>query len=79
MSQSLFCYHCRAYHPLEAMTRYPTKKGLRWRCINSLRAANQDLPSRDAFGRAQTAANQEMARRHAQQAHLIRISQVREW
>lgn len=79
MTQRLFCYHCRAYHPIEDMARYPTKSGLRWRCVHSIRAADQDVGCRDAFGKAQTSANRDLARRQAERSHMLWVARQRQW
>ena len=57
MSDLLFCYHCRAYHPKEEMRQIDTKGGKRWRCIKSIEATKVGRNSREAFGREQTAIN----------------------
>ncbi|MDD5248463.1 MAG: hypothetical protein PHY45_05735 [Rhodocyclaceae bacterium] len=57
MADTLFCYHCRAYHPKEEMRQIDTKGGKRWRCIKSIEATLRGRESREAFGREQTAMN----------------------
>jgi hypothetical protein len=57
MADTLFCYHCRAYHPKEEMRQIDTKGGKRWRCIKSIEATLRGKESREAFGREQTAIN----------------------
>lgn len=65
MSEMLFCYCCRAHHPRDQMRLFPTRVGLRWRCIRSIEAAGRSIPERDLFGQRQTATNREAARRAA--------------
>lgn len=65
MTQKIFCYHCRVYHPLEQVRKIVTGKGPRWRCIRTLDAARRSREERDAFGRMQTEANRAEARRLA--------------
>lgn len=57
MSDTLFCYHCRSYHPKEEMRRIDTKGGKRWRCIKSIMATKQGRQAREAFGLQTSAIN----------------------
>lgn len=72
MTDTLFCYSCRMRHPKEKMQLYPTKHGLRWRCLSSIQGANGSLSEREAFGQRQTRINREQARIHAQYSLLPR-------
>lgn len=75
MSEMLFCYCCRTHHPKEQMRPFPTKPGLRWRCLRSIEAAGQPAGQRDEFGRRQTHINREIARRQGESvAQLRRLS-----
>ena len=56
MSNTAYCHTCNARHPREEMRQVTTKNGVRWRCINTIKAARQALAKRQAFG-AQTTAN----------------------
>ena len=49
-----FCYHCRAYHPVEEMRQIGTRSGKRWRCLRSIDATRATRDARDAFGRTVT-------------------------
>ena len=58
MSETAFCYHCAAHHPLAAMRQIETKGGgKRWRCLKSIEAAKKGREEREAFGRRMTEAN----------------------
>lgn len=63
MSEKIFCYHCRVYHPREQVRQIETRKGPRWRCLRTLDAACRSREERDAFGRQQTEANRTEAQR----------------
>jgi hypothetical protein len=72
MTESLFCYCCRVHHPKEQMRPFPTKHGLRWRCIRSIEAAAGGRSARDAFGQQQSEFNREDSRRSAERTVLHR-------
>jgi hypothetical protein len=57
MSETAFCYHCGAYHPIEEMRQTLTKSGKRWRCVKSIELTKQGSAKREAFGRQTTANN----------------------
>ena len=57
MADTLYCYHCRNYHPKEEMRQIETKGGKRWRCIKSIEATKRGKECREAFGRETTAIN----------------------
>lgn len=57
MSETVFCYHCGTYHPIEEMRQILTKSGKRWRCIKSIELTKQGSAKREAFGRQTTAKN----------------------
>ena len=57
MADTLYCYHCRTYHPKEEMRQIDTKGGKRWRCIKSIEATKRCTAERDSFGRHVTAIN----------------------
>lgn len=50
MSDKVFCYHCRSYHPSEEVRLIQTRSGKRWRCEKSIRAGRTAVELRDAFG-----------------------------
>ncbi len=54
---TLYCYHCRTYHPREEMRQLETKTGKRWRCIKSIEATQRGKADRDAYGKQMTAMN----------------------
>jgi hypothetical protein len=56
-AETIYCYHCRRYHPREEMRRIETKGSKKWRCINSIEATKKSTTQRDAFGKSVTAIN----------------------
>jgi len=51
MTHTVFCYHCRAFHPVNEVRNTRAKPSKRWRCIRSLAApqtgpAERELPVR---------------------------------
>jgi len=79
MSEMQYCYCCRSHHPVDQMRQFPTRAGIRWRCLRSIQAAQRDPGERDAFGRQQTAINRRDARQVAErpfvplaERHLLR-------
>ena len=65
MTERLFCYTCRAYHPSAQMMRFHTRGGLRWRCRRSVEAAKCSVAERDTFGEQQTGINIDTAKQIA--------------
>ncbi len=57
MSDTIYCYHCRTYHPKDQMRQLETKTGKRWRCIKSIEATKRSQAMRDAYGQEVTAMN----------------------
>lgn len=51
MAESVYCYHCRRYHPAIEMTRVTSRGVTRWRCIKSIASARTSQEQRDAFGK----------------------------
>lgn len=74
MTEMQYCYCCRVHHAKDQMRLFPTKQGDRWRCLRSIEAAVASRRERDAFGRRQTAINQDQARRAAE--HLQHLRQL---
>lgn len=72
MPESKFCYCCRVHHPIDQMRQFPTRQGLRWRCVRSIEAAVRSRPERDAFGQQQTRINHEAASRAAEFVQRLR-------
>ena len=73
MSDTVYCYHCRAQHPRTEMRLIVSKTGKRWRCINSIKAAARsakDITLRDAYGKKVSEDNKEVAslRQHIRNA-----------
>ena len=61
MTDTVFCYHCRAHHPRQEVRKILTKSGKRWRCIKSIAATKSGRHERDDFGRQTTDFNRAMA------------------
>jgi hypothetical protein len=57
MSTSIYCYHCHIPHDRSEMRLVVTKTGKRWRCERSIKSAQADRKTRDAFGRQISALN----------------------
>lgn len=60
MSDQLYCYHCRTYHPSNEMRQIDTKGGKRWRCIESIlrvQRFSSDLLGRTEFGEQRSSRN----------------------
>ena len=70
--EMVFCYCCRVHHPKDQMRLFPTKLGMRWRCIRSIEAAAGERSVRDAFGQQQSENNREDSRRVAERTVLLR-------
>ena len=52
MSDQVFCYHCRRYHPADQVTLVQSRGFKRWRCRQSLALGRSSSAARDAFGQA---------------------------
>ena len=63
MSEQVYCYHCRRYHPREDMRQIRTNGRQRWRCHRSLVLAHASREERDAFGKSVSAMNKNNLRR----------------
>ena len=61
MSDQVFCYHCRRYHPAEQVTLIQTRGTKRWRCRQSLSQSRASTAARDAFGQAVSELNRLVA------------------
>jgi hypothetical protein len=73
MTETLFCYCCRAHHDKTQMRLFPTRQGYRWRCLRSIEAAASSRLERDAFGQKQSDINREAARRAAEHGQRLRL------
>ncbi len=60
-ADTIYCYHCRVYHPREEMRQLHTKTGKRWRCIKSIEATKRGRAERDAYGKQMTEMNKSEA------------------
>ena len=61
MSDSVYCYHCRRWHPRAEVVRIATGRVKRWRCRASLELSRRSVDQRDAFGHAVSEANRRAA------------------
>ena len=76
MTDKLYCYCCRNYHPAEQVVLYETKVGKRWRCLRSIQAAQQPSQIRDAAGRQQSLENRARASQQARNSLQLRHSSL---
>ena len=65
MTDKVFCYHCRSYHPAAEMTLVHSKGIKRWRCMKSIASSRGSTAQRDAFGKSVSAANRASSSRQA--------------
>lgn len=71
--ETLFCYSCQRHHPKAEMRLFQTRHGQRWRCLQSIQAAQREQRERDSFGQAQSTLNREAKRHMAElRHHLLR-------
>ena len=61
MSDQVFCYHCRRYHPADQVTLVQSRGFKRWRCRQSLALGRSSSAARDAFGRAVSELNRALS------------------
>jgi len=57
MSDQVFCYYCRRYHPTGDVRLVCSKGVKRWRCVESLERSRGSVAERDAFGKLVSASN----------------------
>lgn len=69
MTQMRFCYCCQTFHAQETMRQFQTRVGRRWRCLNSIRAAERPQAERDGFGRQQSELNRHHSQRSTEYLH----------
>jgi len=65
MSDQVFCYHCRRYHPADQVTLIQTRGVKRWRCRQSIVLSRASPAARDAFGQAVSELNRSVCANHA--------------
>ena len=70
--ETRYCYCCRVHHPQDQMHRFPTSRGVRWRCRRSIEAAQCGVSERDAFGKEQTKINRAATQEIAEQVFMAR-------
>jgi hypothetical protein len=57
MSDQVFCYYCRRYHPTVEVRLIQSKGVKRWRCMKSLAPRLSSVAERDAFGKSVSESN----------------------
>lgn len=74
MMDTVFCYHCRRYHPTAEVRRVHSKGVSRWRCLKSIASSQGSRAQRDAFGKATHEMNQKQCLQLAEQKlpHCVR-------
>jgi hypothetical protein len=60
MTDKVFCYHCRNYHPSTEVRQVENKGVKRWRCLKSIASTKASRAQRDAFGKAVSEANRKV-------------------
>ena len=60
MTDKLFCYHCRRYHPSDEVAQVQSNGIKRWRCKQSIAASQTSREQRDAFGKSVTERNKQV-------------------
>lgn len=61
MTDKVFCYHCRNYHPSTEVRQVQSKGVKRWRCLKSIVSSQGSRAQRDAFGKAISDTNRKMS------------------
>lgn len=59
MIEMKYCYACRVHHDATTMATVQTRRGSRWRCKETIRAARAPAATRDSFGKMQTEMNKQ--------------------
>lgn len=57
MTDEVFCYYCRRYHPTVDVMQVQSKGIKRWRCLKSLAPTRSSVAERDAFGKSVSESN----------------------
>jgi len=60
MTDKVFCYHCRNYHPSTEVRQVQSKGVKRWRCLKSIASSQASRAQRDAFGKAISETNRKV-------------------
>ncbi len=60
MTDKVFCYHCRNYHPSTEVRQVESKGVKRWRCLKSIASTKASRAQRDAFGKAVSETNRKV-------------------
>jgi len=66
MTDTVFCYYCRRYHPADEVRLVQTNGGKRWRCSKSMVYGQISQEQRDAFGKSVSALNRSICSRASQ-------------
>ena len=61
MTDKVFCYHCRNYHPSTEARQVESKGVKRWRCLKSIASSQANRKQRDAFGKAVSETNRKVS------------------
>lgn len=82
MTDQVYCYHCRRWHPPEEMRTVVVGGRTRWRCRRSLEAVRANRAQRDAFGLEVAALNRGAPQRplpHCVREVMLSSSSGRRW
>ena len=60
MTDKVFCYHCRNYHPSTEVRQVESKGVKRWRCLKSITSTKASRAQRDAFGKVVSETNRKV-------------------
>ena len=67
MTDKVFCYHCRNYHPSTEVRQVQSKGVKRWRCLKSIASSQASRAQRDAFGKEISETNRKVTLEHSRQ------------
>ena len=67
MTDKVFCYHCRNYHPSTEVRQVESKGVKRWRCLKSIASTKTSRAQCDAFGKAVSETNRNVTLEQSRQ------------
>jgi len=67
MTDKVFCYHCRNYHPSIEVRQVESKGVKRWRCLKSIASSQASRRQRDAFGKTVSETNRKVSLENSRQ------------
>jgi len=67
MTDKVFCYHCRNYHPSIEVRQVESKGVKRWRCLKSIVSSQTSRTQRDAFGKTVSETNRKVSLENSRQ------------